>query len=462
MLDEDVAGSYHAVLGPQYEEGKREVVTAAECARKGIRVVVEAPKTHGGAEFRMTVSNGSDRELSEVVFPDLRLDAKGVGSGFTTPVGPGWWQPFECLSEGEHINWNYPVHGSMQWVDYCDECSGVYVGVHDPTPYIKLFTIGKRDRRPWVRVRFTDIHLMPVNTEMEWNTTGAAATESYGSEKCVVDFAVMCPGCREWREMFIRRLEHVARAYRVDGSFVDQVCGCWSYPCYSNEHDHSRPNESWSGYLTLLKELRTRLRAINPEFSMSTEGVCDILGQYFDIQQGHNDWDTQVGAKSIPMPELYGYTFPWYTVNTGYASHNNYYFLKLAHAVGSGLDVCAIEPEKLEERFLRYLKLIMAWRKRYVEVLRRGEFVGALESDNPHYLAHAFEKDGRLVVTAAWVPYKCDPDRPETVTLNLGSRAVKSAKLLTEDGEREVSVGVDGRDSIVHVPLSEIAVLEVA
>lgn len=628
MLPNHFTDSYSVVLGPQYDESKRDVLNASQCADKGVNFSIEIrEKTDGCIELIAKVSNNTDREISEVVFPDWELETKGTGSGFTMPVGPGWWQPFEPLDEGEHVKWNYPIFGAMQWVDYCDDDSGFYMGVHDKTPYIKIFSVGKRNGNPWVQVRFTDIQLMPGETfelppivvkehkgdwheaakiyrswaqswmekpsgaewyndapawcwlgmkgqharkpdrmfqdvpqqakkesdygvkvsnlsswmehghdthypdytagesmggesamikavddvhamglriclytngriadpegsigqmpgwqewacqapspdalvpmevlhanftpqldaGLSWNT-GTVATEGYGK----VDFAVMCPGSREWRDLFIERMAYMARTYKVDGTFIDQINGCWALPCYSDKHDHKRPNESWHGYLTLLKDLREALRSINPEFLMSTEGVCDIHGQYFDVQQGHNDWDTQVGTKSRPMPELYTYTFPWYIVNTGFASDNNYYYLKLAHAVGSGIDVTAINTDTLEDRFLSYLKQIMQWRKDYVDTLFGGEFLGALKCDNPHYLAHAFRKDGRIVVTAAWTPYKVEAEEPASVTLKLGDCRAVGARLFTESGEADVKVSDDGCS--LTLPFSQIAVLEI-
>lgn len=620
---EHLIRSLGVVLGPQYDSA-REALSSSQTSGRGIETTFDLTLLDDGARLSLSVTNGSDRELSEIIFPDIQLDPKGPESGFTMPVGPGWWQPFEPLDEGESITWNYPVFGAMQWVSYCDEGSGVYFGVHDKTPLTKLFTVGKRNGCPWLRVRFTDLRLMPgerlmlpplvvrehlgdwhtgaafyrewaeswmskptgaewydpapawcwsgfrgqharkpgrlysdapaqakaradygvvltnaggwmehghdthypdyfagesmggeqgmrdmiraihdmglrislytngriadpdgsigsmpgwlnwavhgpdpgsvvpmqalhanftpaVTPDIAWNEPGTAVTETYDK----VTFAAMCPGSPQWRELFISRMETVAR-YGADGTFVDQICGAWAYPCYSDQHDHDRPSEAWSGYLTLLRELRSRLRAINPEFQMTTEGVCDLFGQFFDVQQGHNDWDTQVGVKSRPMPELYGYTFPWYTINTGFASRNNYYYLKLAHAVGSGLDLCDLEADGCEQRFLDYVRQIMIWRRDYAEVLRRGEFLGALKCDNPHYLAHAFRLAGKMVVTAAWVPYKCEPEKPVDVALKLGRRPI-SARLFTEEGEREARINGD----TTTVPVTEIALLEV-
>ncbi len=623
--------AFSVVLGGQYEEEKREAVSAARCADRGVIVTVSSFRLDSGpVEFRLRLANSTEQEISEIAFPDVELDPLEGESGFTMPVGPGWWQPFDPLDEGESITWNYPVFGSMQWTDYGGEDSGTYIGAHDGTPLIKLWTVGRRNGRPWVRVRFTDLRLMPgesldlppvvvwehegdwhegaklyrawaeswmekptgaewyddapawcwsgfkgqhaskpdrvyadapagarlrsrygvkltnaggwtehghdahypdyfagpdmggaeglvravdqihqsglrislytngriadpdgsigrmpgwldwavrattpetaavlqklhanfqpdAKPDIAWNISGTAITETYGK----VTFAVMCPGSPEWRELFMSRLETIARDYHADGTFIDQICGAWAYPCYSEEHDHTRPSEAWSGYLMLLKDLRARLRAINPEFQMTTEGVCDIFGQFFDVQQGHNDWDTQVGTKARPMPELYGYTFPWYTVNTGFASPNNYYHLKLAHAVGSGIDLCDLASDRCEERFLELVGRVMAWRKQHADVLRRGDFLGALKCDSPHYLAHAFAGDGKTVVTSAWVPYKRDPEKPAQVTLRLRNRAAKAAAMLTEEGEREVVLLADGADTVLAVPVTEIAVIDI-
>lgn len=623
--------TYEVFLGDQYEADRRPLIGEDECESARVAVcVVSQSLEDGGIEFSLTARNNSDHEVSEIVFPCVSFDPAAAPSGFTMPVGPGWWLPFEEMADGEAVVWNYPVYGSMQWIDYDNRSSGVYVGVHDQTPYIKLFEVGKTEGRPRLRVRFTDIRLMPgetfalppvvvwehegnwragakryrawaetwmerpqgaewyreapawswygfkaqharkpdrkyadipsgaqlhaqhgirllnaagwlehghdthypdyvaggsmggadalrsavrevhrqgsrislyvngriadpegsigrmpgwqswaaqapspetavrvqrlhanfrpdTNPRAPWNTDGGALVETYGR----VDFAVMCPGSREWRELLTARIEALARDYEVDGVFIDQVCGAWACPCYSDSHDHVRPNEAWGGYLEMLRDLRARVRAINPEFQMSTEGVCDIFGQFFDVQQGHNDWNTHAGPRSRPMPELYAFTFPCYTVNTGFASRNDYYHLKLAHAVGSGLDVCDLERDRPEGRYLDLLRRATAWRAGYVRELRDGEFLGSLESDCPGYLAHGFERGGRAVITAGRVPYGIDPPVPPTVTLRLPGKVARVARAYSESGEMQVSVRLDRADTLFTVPVTEIALLEV-
>jgi len=69
-------------------------------------------------------------------------------------------------------------------------------------------------------------------------------------------------------------------------------------------------------------------------------------------------------------------------------------------------------------------------------------------------------KGNDLVVTTAWVPYRCEQVKPAEAKLKLRDCVVRSARLFMEDGEREVDLEEDGAGTVIRVPLSEIAVLE--
>lgn len=630
------------ILGSQYDASRREArfndakfLTEDRTARAilegdGARVEVVVRVEHDRLVFSVSVANVSADEISEVVFPRLEgLSICGTNPGFTIPANNGWWLHLPWLIADDCLTWNYPVYGSMQWVDLCCEERGIYVGCHDSLPNLKVMCAGKRSGLPFIEFRFTDLALRPgetfalppvivaphdgdwrigadmyrdwaescmgkpdlprwykrspawswlhmkpqmakkpdreyadipneaetraaygvkltqmsswfegghdtyypdyfagpsmggedglrsamqqvharglrlglyvngrivdpessilaehpnwmdwtvrgpdrestvpmqrlhANFDMEvpesglWDASGTVAKEYYGRE-----FAVMCPGSPEWRKLFVERMCYLAQEYHVDGLFIDQVCGCWAYPCYAKGHGHERPGQAWSGYLKLLSELRGRLREINPEFYLSTEGVCDIFGQFFDIQQGHNDWDTQVGNKVSPLPDLYRYTFPWYTVNTGYVSENAYYYLNLAHALGSGLDICALDGIRTERRFLERVKRVMELRKRYADDLFEGRFVGRLESNNRHFLAMAHERGDRLIVTGAWAPYKASPRRPRRLAVRIPDEAADVIGAEVESGEISPVCERDDGGTWIRIPFSEIAVIE--
>jgi len=138
-----------------------------------------------------------------------------------------------------------------------------------------------------------------------WNADGSAVEENWGRL-----LAVMCPGAAGWRGLLLSRLARLAEGVRPDGFQVDQVAGCWCWPCYSTGHDHDRPATAWSHYRQFARDMRQRMKADDPDRSTWTEGVCDLLGEAFDCQQANLGFTTCLGGSAKWMPELYRYTFP--------------------------------------------------------------------------------------------------------------------------------------------------------
>jgi hypothetical protein len=296
---------------------------------------------------------------------------------------------------------------------------------------------------------------VPVPRGESWDPEGSIAKEHYG-----IDFAVMCPSCKEWRDHFIGKIAYLAEKYEVDGVYLDQVCGCWSLPCYADGHDHERPSESWSGYAVLLRELRARLREINPEIYMSTEGVGDVFSGYFDMLQGHMDWDTQVGDKSTPMPELFRYTLPWLVVCSGPVYNHRPDLLKLAHVVGSGYDFCTMPPDRTSSGVLARSRKVLEWRERFWREMALGEFLGPCDTSHPDYRAFLFRGDERTVVTLAWLPWRSEPEVPERVQIEVPCAcAVTEVMLLAESHETTCEFASGSRSVRIAVPFQEIAVL---
>jgi len=580
----------------------------------------------GLTEWWLRVLNLSTLEVTDVVFPIVSgLMPLDEDYGFTIPANNGWWLPFDEVETDELLTWNYPVFGSMQWIDFGGTNEGLYIGCHDEAGLIKLMTAGKQGGQGVVSIRFTDtrirqneswsappiilavhegdwrsgatiyrewaeswmekpevpewvlrkphwawmgvkgqyakkpdrlyadlpreslaaaqhgIETLQVGGWLEnghdthypnyvageslggeqglreavkqihanglqialytngrivdpksnllknlpdwkswmvrgltrehtqrmqklhanfdvavpggdtWDSEGTLAKEEYG-----IEFAVACPSCSEWQEIYNERIEYVAKSYGVDGIYLDQVCGCWSLPCYAENHNHQRPNEAWGGYMELLRDLRSRIKAINSNIYLSTEGVCDIFGQYFDMLQGHNDWDTQVGDKARPMPELFRYTFPWLIVCTGPIYDYRSDLLKLAHLVGSGYDFCTMPPERTSEAVLSRSRKILEWRERYWRDMVLGEFLGPCKTSNDSFKAFAFKGQERSILTLAWVPWKSDPCPPGLVTVKLPHEYDQNTgKLLAEEFEQDVPL----QKSEVTLPFVEIGLL---
>jgi hypothetical protein len=593
-----------------YEHSPHKLVWAGESAGVYVELGVSVLDS-GLTNWCFRILNQGSREVTDVIFPVVsQLTPADRSFGFTIPANNGWWLPFDPLDDDESLTWNYPIFGSMQWIDFCGRSEGLYVGCHDEVPVIKLMCAGKQNGLGHISIRFTDTRIRPgelwllppiviaphsgdwrsgariyrewaeswmekpeipewvlrkphwawigmkgqyakkpervyadlpkesavaaeygievlqvggwlenghdthypnyvageslggeeglrtavkqihavgrrialytngriVDPKSEllkglhnwkswmvrgitkdhmvrvqklhanfdvpvpqgetWDSEGTLAKELYG-----IEFAVACPSCKEWQDLYKERIEYIARAYEVDGIYLDQVCGCWSLPCYAENHNHRRPNESWHGYVELLKELRLRLRSANPEIYLSTEGVCDILGQYFDMLQGHNDWDTQVGEKARPMPELFRYTFPWLVVCTGPVYDSRPDLLNLAHLVGSGYDFCTMPPGKTSSQMLLRAKKVMEWRERFWEDMVFGEFLGPCETSHPDYKAFAFQGQSYTILTLAWVPWKSSPSPPKLITIHIPCEYVcDKALLITEAGEQEMEI----------------------
>jgi hypothetical protein len=76
--------------------------------------------------------------------------------------------------------------------------------------------------------------------------------------------------------------------FDIDGIYIDQAPGCRSFTIM---HSNRAAKRAYP-YRRFIEELRARLTVLKPGILLSTEGVNDLLGQYFDSQQANNDWTT--------------------------------------------------------------------------------------------------------------------------------------------------------------------------
>jgi hypothetical protein len=116
-----------------------------------------------------------------------------------------------------------------------------------------------------------------------------------------------CPGSALWRNT-IMNLALNAKSLGVDAFYIDQVGVRGPLMCYSKNHDHSKPQEAFTKYrVQMMHEIRTRMKEIDPDFSIITEGTVDELLTDIDVFHG-------LGPGSIitpyAFPEMFRYTFP--------------------------------------------------------------------------------------------------------------------------------------------------------
>jgi hypothetical protein len=241
-------------------------------------------------------------------------------------------------------------------------------------------------------------------------------TETYGK----VTFDVMCPGAAEWRALFTERLAYLVETFDIDGIYIDQVCAARSHPCYASNHDHGRPCLAWARYRTFLQALREHLLSIKPDLFLATEGVNDILGQYFDSMQSHNDWPVEGVDAVEPLHDLYLYTFPEHLFNVGCITGENAgsYYLHLAHLYGSGCDFGIRDWDDLPDGFYKEAKAILDWYEKYHEIFRFGERK-SVAVDVQSIQAIAYQDDVLMIVNGAQLSSALPSKKSDEMTLQL-------------------------------------------
>lgn len=572
-----------------YEIGQNSVVFEGALSSGLTWQLTYALESKMQVRMQMRIENHGGHIVNTLRFPHLVGLASSTGEAcFTLPHGAGWEIDSGKFGFDERIHLNYPVYGSMQWIDLFNEDSGFYMGVHDDVPYLKILEVGRYDDELGMSVLFTDLNLragevfetppvyialhqgdwhagariyrkwaeerlvkpsvpdwyletpswvwqgmkgqyadrpdqlfsdLPEKSiryakygidtlqvasymehghdtrypdyyagesiggeqglvgavneihrnsrrltiytngrltdpesslqniddwttwcvqsmgpehakivedmhmlvgwsnqgETEWDPAGVCMKEEYGFKH-----AIMCPGSLDWRELFTSRLEYLAREYRVDGIYIDQVCGSWGLPCYSTGHQHERPNEAWSGYREMLSNLRKRIRDINTDTYLATEGVNDFIGQYFDILQGHNDWKRGLHDAAEMLTELFRYTLPWYVVNMGPIGADDFYYLRIAHLAGSGFDFIFSVSDQLSDEFRAELAAALKWRKEFSDVFFKGEVLKGPETNTKNFRTLAFCDREKLIVTCAWLS-PVDTEYPDRIVLDFSS-----------------------------------------
>jgi len=251
----------------------------------------------------------------------------------------------------------------------------------------------------------------------EWAIRAESPEEIWRETYGLVTFDVMCPGAQAWNNLFIAKLAALVKRYGVDGVYVDQVCGYPGLPCYAAGHPHARPNEACAAFKPFIASLRLVTRGIKPDLFLATEGVNDLLGQYFDSMQSHEDWDRAMQGRGRLLPELYRYTFPDHLLNVGCIRANEDYYLHLAHTLGSGFDLGISDLDTLTPAFVRAVRWITAQRERNDALLHGARFCPLLDVDAEGYRANAFFKANQLLVAGAWLS---SPERaPQAVQIGV-------------------------------------------
>jgi hypothetical protein len=275
-----------------------------------------------------------------------------------------------------------------------------------------------------------------------WDPDRVLAKEQYGR----VVFAVGCPGSALRREHFVERLGRIARAFRPDGIYLDQACGCSALPCYAFAHDHARPALAWARYREFLRQVREAVRYEHPACYIATEGVNDALGDSIDAFQAHNDWSAQVLGIGQDTPELFRVTFPRRLLLIGPIWGTDTRYLRLGHALGAGFDLATPFDPPADPAFAARVRNVLELRRTLAPLICGAEPVlGDVRVSPGGVRAMGLLKGqpgptGSLLINGAWLPAD-DPDaplpaEPFTLTVTIG-RPPTAATLYHESGETE-------------------------
>lgn len=227
---------------------------------------------------------------------------------------------------------------------------------------------------PEVRARFSAMWERTQNTNLggwdpgkvwpkcssEFNRDGSAAEEWWGRS-----MPAICPAVPGWRALWLNQVGGVVDAVRPRMIQVDQVCGCWSMPCYDATHPHVSPALAWSHYKAFTWQMRRRVQACNPEIALWTEGVNDLLGLAFDGLQASLGFDSLLAGIGEWDPRIFRVTFPEYVLVSGDLDGLDKRALVWAIVLGCHYHFAFAQPGAVTADVLRWIRFATALRQRY-------------------------------------------------------------------------------------------------
>lgn len=127
-------------------------------------------------------------------------------------------------------------------------------------------------------------------------------TESYGPRS----FSLNCPSDEQWHKQLVDTAVFTMKSYGLKGIYLDQLGSANAYPCYHEGHSHKNIGEFNNGYVSILKELKQKLKEIDPDAFLMIENCGDIYGSY---TWGNLTWN---GSFYDEYYNVFKYTFPEY------------------------------------------------------------------------------------------------------------------------------------------------------
>jgi hypothetical protein len=216
-------------------------------------------------------------------------------------------------------------------------------------------------------------------------------------------FGVACPAAPGWTDQLVAQSKMVL-GFGAQGSFYDQLGGAPPYPCFSKEHNHTKPSlavGSWK--VKNFQRIREVIKAHDQNAALSNELVVDCYAGWADII-----WSEGIGFYTDPesFGEMFRYTFPDPIVtNRADGPERGDRRKQFGHAFSLGLRFESRVRDVQDPAMARYLSRLIDLYKTHADLLLEGRFVDTdgFLCDNGQVSSHAFVAGNRMAVTL-WNP----------------------------------------------------------
>jgi hypothetical protein len=215
-------------------------------------------------------------------------------------------------------------------------------------------------------------------------------------------FGVACPAAPGWCDLLVSTARMVL-GFGAQGVFYDQLGGAPPYPCFSKEHNHSKPSLAVGPWkVKNLQRLREVIKAHDRDAVLSFELVVDCYSGFADIM-----WSEGIGFYLDPesFGEMLRYTFPDFIMtNRVDGPRRSDRKGQFGHAFSLGLRLES-GANTQDPDMARYMSRLIELYTTHADLLLEGRFVDTegFLCDNSRVSAHAFVAGNRMAVTL-WNP----------------------------------------------------------
>ena len=283
----------------------------------------------------------------------------------------------------------------------------------------------------------TEFYRLQGVETMAADLRGKPAIQMYNKFKATTSpiFVTACTAAPLWQQRMMELAEQ-AHALGANGILFDQLGVLGPKMCFNSSHGHDTP--AADGHIPLLHKIAHRMRKLDPDFIVMTEGVVDA--EQADVPYFHGcgpgfDY-TEPSPTETRFPELFRYTYPHFVatqrVPNPFLTRN---FANYACAYGlrfeiesrytadvkylttdqipapaeysdcnSPPDVALLQTVPCKES-AQYMQQVAAFRNQHADLLLRGRFIDTegITVDGPDIVAKAFHSDNHIGVIL-WNP----------------------------------------------------------